>query len=73
MVEQLFNLRQSTSTDYLARFEELMLRCEIDEEPFVSRFVNGLRVDIKRGVTLYNPESLEEAYHKQGLRDRKVP
>lgn len=68
LVEQLLNLRQSTSSvsDYLARFEELMLRCEIDEEPFitVSRFVNGLRVDIKREVTLYNPESLEEAYHK---------
>lgn len=56
-VEQLLNLRQSTSnvSDYLARFEELMLRCEIDEEPFVSRFVNGLRVDIKREVILYNP------------------
>jgi hypothetical protein len=69
LVEQLFNLRQSTSSvsDYLARFEELMLRCSIYEEPFitVSRFVNGLRVDIKREVTLYNPSYFEEAYQKE--------
>ena len=54
MVEQLLNHRQSTSS-----VKEL--RCEIEEEPFitVSRFVNGLRVDIKskRGVAHYSPDS----------------
>lgn len=74
-VEQLWNLRQSTSnvSDYLARFEELMLRCEIDEEPFitVSRFFNGLRVDIKREVILYNPELFK--YEALSSQDRKRP
>uniref|UniRef100_A0A5B7BML6 RNA-directed DNA polymerase n=1 Tax=Davidia involucrata TaxID=16924 RepID=A0A5B7BML6_DAVIN len=68
LLDQWMNLRQLSSsvTDYLARFEELFMRCAIHEEPWVtiSRFINGLRPEIKREVNLHSPDTLDEAFHK---------
>jgi len=65
LLNQFLNLKQNTSTntEYMSPFEALMLRCEVDEEHrfIVSRFVNGLRADIKcevkvhPGANLYTP------------------
>ncbi|OVA05609.1 hypothetical protein BVC80_8661g7 [Macleaya cordata] len=56
----------SSVTDYLARFEDLFIRCDVHEEAFVTvtRIINGLRPNIKREVKLYSPDTLEEAFHK---------
>ncbi|EXB94187.1 hypothetical protein L484_007850 [Morus notabilis] len=52
LLSQFHNLRQNTSTvhDYMSKFEDLMLRCQVDDEQrvLVTRFVNGLRADIRR-------------------------
>ncbi|KAF7810704.1 Transposon Ty3-I Gag-Pol polyprotein [Senna tora] len=67
LMNQLLNLKQiSNVTDYMTRFDELMLRCDIQEEQWVTvtRFVNGLRPEIQRELRLNFPESIEEAYHR---------
>lgn len=62
------NLQQlNDSLDgYIPRFEELRLSCELEENLFntVCRFINNLRVEIKRKLPLYILESLEEAYQE---------
>ncbi|KAF7839637.1 putative mitochondrial protein [Senna tora] len=67
LMNQLLNLKQiSNVTDYMTRFDELMLRCDIQEEQWVTvtRFVNGLRPEIQRELRLNFPESVKEAYHR---------
>ncbi|KAK0596825.1 hypothetical protein LWI29_019379 [Acer saccharum] len=68
LLDQLLNLKQASSsvTDYLTRFEDLRVRCEIKEEPCVAtaRFINGLKFKIKREVNVHSVTTLEEAYHK---------
>ena len=53
-------------TEYLFKFEELLIRCDIDKQPsvLITQFIIGLRLEIKRKVSLYLPDFLEEAYHK---------
>lgn len=45
LLDQLLNLKQASLhvIDYLSRFQELMLRCDVTEEPWitVARFING--------------------------------
>ena len=67
LMNQLLNLKQTSNvTDYMTRFDELMLRCDIQEEQWVTvtRFVNGLRFEIQRELRLSFPDSVEEAYHR---------
>lgn len=44
----------------------MKLKCAIREEQWVivTRFINGLRDDLKGEVNLHHLESLMEAYHK---------
>lgn len=52
LLDELLNHMQGISTVdvYMAKVEELLLRSDINEEPrlTISRFVNGLRAEIKR-------------------------
>ena len=50
--------------DYIARFDELMIRCNIDEEPVatLARFRAGLRPDYQRELILQEISTLEKAY-----------
>ena len=68
LLDKWMNLRQLTSsvTNYLARFEKLFLRYDIREELWVTvtKFINGLRPEIKRELNLHSPETVEEAYYK---------
>lgn len=67
LLDELLNHKQGISTVdvYVVKFEEL-LRSDINEEPrlTVSRFINGLRTEIKREVIVHSPDSLKDAYHK---------
>ena len=53
-------------TDYMDRFDKAMMHCNIRDKPWVTiaKFVNGLRLDIKREVELHMIDTLEEAFHK---------
>ncbi|PON81952.1 Zinc finger, CCHC-type [Trema orientale] len=48
------------------KFDEFTIRCGIREQPsyIVSRFINGLRPDIRSGVLLHPHHPLEETYQK---------
>ncbi|KAF7844304.1 putative mitochondrial protein [Senna tora] len=66
-MNQLLNLKEIANvTDCMTRFDELMLRCDIQEEQWVTvtRFVNELRAEIQRELRLNFPESAEEADHR---------
>jgi len=56
----------SNVSNYYAQFEEMKFRCAVREEQWiiVTRFINGLRDDLKREVSLQHLESLTEAYQK---------
>ena len=47
-------------------FEELTLHCDLLKDPSITiaRFIRGLRIDLKREVTLSAPYTLDKAYHK---------
>ncbi|BBH03402.1 hypothetical protein Prudu_014267 [Prunus dulcis] len=67
LLDQLWTLSQGTSTvqDYYSRFVEHKLRSALQEElaVTVSRFIHGLRIDIKREVVDAYCQALEaEAY-----------
>lgn len=68
LLSQFQNLRQNTSTvhEYISTSEELLLRCQVDEEQpvLVTTFVNGLRADIRREVQVHNLFDLDSAYQK---------
>ncbi|KAJ8442953.1 hypothetical protein Cgig2_019526 [Carnegiea gigantea] len=51
---------------YYAQFEEMKLRCAVREELWVTvtRFINGLRYDLKGEVSLHHLEYSMEAYPK---------
>ncbi|CAL9011408.1 unnamed protein product [Prunus brigantina] len=53
-----------TVTEFHARFIEHKIRAGIREEPDItmSRFIHGLRDDIKREVRRFRPHTLEDAY-----------
>ncbi|XP_022852355.1 uncharacterized protein LOC111373989 [Olea europaea var. sylvestris] len=68
LLERLLNHRQNSSTvsDYRTHFDELWYRSDLTEPEDVSitRFLNGLRPDLKHQVIVLNPDSLEDAFHK---------
>jgi hypothetical protein len=67
-VEQLLKHKQwlSSVTEYMTRFREFALSCELEEESLirVRIFDNDLNFDIKREVSIPVPELVDEAYHK---------
>ena len=50
--------------DYITRFDDLMIRCNIDEEPvaILARFRAGLRLEYQRELVLHKVSTLEKAY-----------
>ena len=60
------HLRQEEGTvaDYIARFDDLMIRCNVDEEPMatLARFRDGLRPEFQRELVLQEVSTLEKAY-----------
>ena len=52
--------------DYMDRFDEAIMHCDIRDEPWVTitKFVDRLQLDIKREVELHTTDTLEEAFHK---------
>ena len=68
LLDQYLNIKQSSSsvTDYMSVFDDLLIRCNIKEEPDVTiaKFLNGLKFEVKRVVSIHNPDTLEDAYSK---------
>ncbi|KAI9177710.1 hypothetical protein LWI28_018373 [Acer negundo] len=68
LLDQYLNIKQFSSSvnDYMSVFDDLLIRCNIKEEPnvTVARFLNGLKFEVKRVVSIHNPETLEDAYSK---------
>ncbi|KAI9194147.1 hypothetical protein LWI28_003501 [Acer negundo] len=68
LLEQYLNIKQSSSSvnDYMSVFDDLLIRCNIKEEPdvTVARFLNGLKFEVKSVVSIDNPKTLEDAYSK---------
>ncbi|KAM2088669.1 hypothetical protein ACFX1T_032717 [Malus domestica] len=66
LYDQLWTLSQGsfTVTEFHARFIEHKIRAGLREEPDItmSRFIHGLRDDIKREVRRFRPYTLEDAY-----------
>ena len=60
------HLRQEEGTvaDYIARFHDLMIRCNVDEEPMatLARFRARLRPEFHRELLLHEVSTLERAY-----------
>ncbi|KAI9164882.1 hypothetical protein LWI28_003899 [Acer negundo] len=52
--------------DWLAAMDDYFEWCNIKEEPdvTVARFLNGLKFEVKRVVSIHNLETLEDAYSK---------
>ena len=53
-----------SAADYIAKFEEYMMRCDIQEDPLVtlSWFKTGLRADLQRELMTRPLTDLDEAY-----------
>ncbi|KAI9185053.1 hypothetical protein LWI28_003722 [Acer negundo] len=68
LLDQYLNIKQSSSSvnEYMSIFDDLLIRCNIKEEPdvTVARFLNGLKFEVKRVVSIHNPKILEDAYFK---------
>ncbi|KAI9200637.1 hypothetical protein LWI28_011047 [Acer negundo] len=68
LLDQYLNIKQSSSSvnDYMSVFDDQLIRCNIKEEPDVTiaRFLNGLKLEVKRVVSIHNPKTLEDAYSK---------
>ena len=66
IIDEWQHLRQGDGTvgDYIARFDDLMIRCNIDEEPLatLARFRAGLRPEYQRELILQEVSTLEKAY-----------
>ena len=50
--------------DYIARFDDLMIRCNVDKEPVatLARFRAGLRLEYQRELVMHEVSTLEKAY-----------
>lgn len=61
-MDQWLNFKQSSSTvsNYMAGFEKLMLKCDIQEEAWVivNKSVNGLQDSVKRELCLLSLSTL---------------
>ena len=68
MMDNWLNLKQLNTnvSNYYAQFEEMKLRCAVWEEEWeiTTKFINGLRDDLKGEVSLHHPESLIETNQK---------
>ena len=55
---------EGSVADYIARFDDLMIRCNVDEEPMatLARFRAGLRSEFQRELVLQEVSTLEKAY-----------
>ena len=66
IIDEWQHLRQEEGTvaDYVARFDDLMIRCNVDEEPMatLARFRAGLRPEFQRELVLQEVSTLEKAY-----------
>ena len=66
IIDEWHNLRQGegTVTDYIAKFDDLMIRCNLEEEPMatLARFRAGLRPEFQRELILQEVSTLERAY-----------
>ena len=66
IIDEWQHLQQGDGTvvEYIARFDDLMIRCNIDEEPVatLARFRAGLRLEYQRELVLHEVTTLEKAY-----------
>ena len=68
LLNKLHNFRQGDLSvrDYIARFEDLICCCDVREHrsQTITRFVSGLRSDIKRIMTTssYGVDSIEDVF-----------
>ncbi|KAK9951474.1 hypothetical protein M0R45_006914 [Rubus argutus] len=66
LLDQWQSLRQGTMTaeEFIDKFEELMLRCNVNEDPSVTlaRFRTGLRPELQKELIPHDVYSLERAY-----------
>ena len=55
---------EGTVAEYIARFDDLMIRCNLDEKPVatLTRFRAGLRPKYQRELVLQEVSTLEKAY-----------
>ena len=55
---------EGTVTDYVTKFDDLMIRCNLDEEPMatLARFRAGLRPEFQRELVLQEVSTLEKEY-----------
>ncbi|GFS37093.1 hypothetical protein Acr_00g0049790 [Actinidia rufa] len=66
MLDKWNNLRQGSkpATEYVAQFEEYLMRCDIreDERMTLSRFRQGLNDDLRKELVLREVDTLDQAY-----------
>ena len=66
IIDECQHLQQGDGSvvDYIARFDDLMIRCNVDDEPVatLARFRVGLRPEYQRALVLYEVSTLEKAY-----------
>ena len=66
IIDEWQHLRQGEGTveEYIARFDDLMIHCNMDEEPMatLARFRAGLRSEFQRELVLQEVSTLEKAY-----------
>ncbi|GFY91041.1 hypothetical protein Acr_07g0012370 [Actinidia rufa] len=66
MLDKWNNLRQGSklATEYVAQFEEYLMRCDIkeDERMILSRFRQGLNDDLRKELVLREVDTLDQAY-----------
>ena len=66
IIDEWQHLRQEEGTvaDYIARFDDLMICCNVDEEPMatLARFRAGLHPEFQRELVLQEVSTLEKAY-----------
>lgn len=66
LLDQWQSLRQGnmTAEEFIDKFKEFMLRCNVNEDPSVTlaRFRTGLRLELQRELIAHDVYSLERAY-----------
>ena len=66
IIDEWQHLRQGDDTiaEHIARFNDLMIRCNLDEEPVatLARFCAGLRPEYQCELVLHEVSTLEKAY-----------
>ena len=63
IIDECQHLQQGDGSvvDYIARFDDLMIRCNVDDKPVatLARFRAGLRPEYQRALVLYEVSTLE--------------